>query len=93
MPQSSKEMQDRAKRSLQEARWPILAKLYLRASQLVSQEGWADLEAQLTAERLRVLNVLAHVGIDERIADAERGKVEILDWLLRLREDVKEFPK
>ena len=93
MPPTSKEMQDKAQQILMEARWPILVKRFLQASSLVNREEWADLEAQLTEERRRMAAVLSSKGISERDSDELRGGIGVLDWLLRLKEDVKEFHK
>lgn len=93
MPQSSKQIQEQQVHNLQMARWPILAKRYSRSFELVSEEAWTDLEEQLTEERRRMQDILSSKGISERDADELRGGIGVINWLLRLKEDVKEFPR
>lgn len=78
---------------IQQARWPILAKRYFKALQLVQAEGWADLMEELERDRRERLETLASPMCSERIADEQRGAILVLNWLLRLKDDVKEFPK
>ena len=74
-------------------RWPILARHYWQLSELVAQEGWALLEEQLQRHREGRLQGLSQQDLPEREADFERGAIYVLNLLLHLGEDVKDFPK
>ena len=74
-------------------RWPILAQHYFKASSLVASEGWPVLEEELRRHREMYLELLARPEAQERESDQCRGALELLNKLLHLAEDVKDFPK
>ena len=74
-------------------RWPILARHYFKVSQLVSAEAWPALVAELQRDRQMRMEILSRPMLPEREADEQRGAISVLNWLLRLEDDSKDFPK
>lgn len=74
-------------------RWPILARHYFKVSSLVEGEGWPVLVEELLRDRQDRMEILSRPLLLEREADEQRGAIVVLNWLLRLAEDVKDFPR
>ena len=77
------------------ARWPILAQQYFKACSLVAAEGWPALVEELAQQRQIRLQILSETRppVSERESDVHRGAIEVLNWLLHLAEDLKDFPR